>query len=133
MDNIELITILSDYAIFCLERQNDVLKAYRKMCREYLELAIVILLCIAATGCAIASIVCATMELFDGWAAALVFILNGICAAMFAVYAKVTSDNIHEAKAFIVKASDVPTTLGDIAYIVDCLNDEDNTEEEEQQ
>lgn len=133
MDNIKLVTILSDYGIFCLERQNDVLKAYRKMCREYWELAIVILLAIAATGCAIASIVCATMEIFDGWAAALVFILDGICAAMFAVYAKVTSDNIHEAKAFIVKASSVPTTLEDILYIVDCLNDEDNTEEEEQQ
>lgn len=132
MDNIELITVLSDYAIFCLERQNDVLKAYRKMHREYWELAIVIILTIAATGCAIASIVCATMEIFDGWAAALVFILDGICAAMFAVYAKVTSDNIHEAKAFIAKASDVHTTLGDIAYIVDCLNDEDDTEEDEQ-
>ena len=131
MDNIKLIALLSDYGIFCLERQNDVLKAYRKMCREYWELAIVILLTIAATGCAIASIVCATMELFDGWAAALVFILDGICAAIFAVYAKVTLDNIHEAKAFIAKAGSIPTTLEDIAYIVDCLN-EDDTEEEEQ-
>lgn len=132
MDNIKLITVLSDYAIFCLERQKDVLKAYRKMHREYWELAIVILLCIAATGCAIASIVCATMEIFDGWAAALVFILDGICAAMFAVYAKVTVDHINEAKAFIAKASDVHTTLGDIAYIVDCMNDEDDTKEDEQ-
>lgn len=132
MDNIEFITLLSDYAIFCLERQNDVLKAYRKMRREYWELTIVILLAIAATGCAIGSVVCAMMELFDGWASALVFILDGICAAVFAVYAKVTIDNIHEAKAFIAEASDVHTTLGDIAYIVDCLNDEDDTEEEEQ-
>lgn len=132
MDNIELITILSDYAIFCLERQNDVLKAYRKMRREYWELAIVILLAIAATGCAIGSVVCAMMELFDGWAAALVFILDGICAAMFGIYAKVTVDRINEAKAFIAKANDVHTTLGDIAYIVDCLNDEDDTEEDEQ-
>ena len=131
MDNIKLITVLSDYAIFCLERQNDVLKAYRKMHREYLELAIVIILTIAATGCAIASIVCATMEIFDGWAAALVFILDGICAAMFAVYAKVTSDNIHEAKSFIAKASSIPTTLEDIADIVNSLL-EDDTEEEEQ-
>ena len=131
MDNIKLITVLSDYGIFCLERQNDVLKAYRKMYREYWELAIVIILAIAATGCAIASIVCAMMELFDGWASALVFILDGICAAMFAVYAKVTVDHINEAKAFIAKASSIPTTLEDIAYIVDCLN-EDNTEEEEQ-
>ena len=133
MDNIELITVLSDYAIFCLKRQTDVLKAYRKIYREYWELVIVIILCIAATGCAIASIACATMEIFDGWAAALVFILDGICAAMFAVYAKVTSDNIHEAKAFIAKASSVTTTLEDIAYIVDSLNNEDDTEEEEQQ
>ena len=131
MDNIKLITILSDYGIFCLERQNDVLKAYRKMRREYWELAIAIILTIAATGCAIASIVCATMEIFDGWAAALVFILDGICSAMFAVYAKVTVDHVNEAKAFIAKASSIPTTLEDIAYIVDCLN-EDNTEEEEQ-
>ena len=131
MDNIELITILSDYAIFCLERQQSVLKAYRKIHREYWELAIAIILTIAATGCAIASIVCATMEIFDGWAAALVFILDGICAAMFAVYSKVTSDNIHEAKAFIAKASDVPTTLGDIAYIVEQLDtSNDNTEED---
>ena len=132
MDNIELITLLSDYAIFCLERQNDVLKAYRKMRREYWELAIVILLAIAATGCAIGSVVCAMMELFDGWASALVFILDGICAAMFGIYAKVTVDHINEAKAFIAKASDVHTTLGDIAYIVDCMNDEDDTEEDEQ-
>ena len=131
MDNIKLITVLSDYAIFCLERQNDVLKAYSKIHREYLELAIVIILTIAATGCAIASIVCATMEIFDGWAAALVFILDGICAAMFAVYAKVTSDNIHEAKSFIAKASSIPTTLEDIADIVNSLL-EDDTEEEEQ-
>lgn len=132
MDNIEFITLLSDYAIFCLERQNDVLKAYRKMHREYWELAIVILLAIAATGCAIGSVVCAMMELFDGWAAALVFILDGICAAMFGIYAKVTVDHINEAKAFIAKASDVHTTLGDIAYIVDCMNNEDDIEEEEQ-
>ena len=131
MDNIKLITILSDYGIFCLERQSDVLKAYRKMRREYWELAIVIILTIAATGCAIASIVCATMEIFDGWAAALVFILDGICAAMFAIYSKVTVDNIHEAKAFIAKASNIPTTLEDIAYIVDCLL-EDDTQEDEQ-
>lgn len=129
MDNITQTEMLINYGIFCLERQKDVLKAYRKMYREYWELAIVIILTIAATGCAIASIVCATMEIFDGWAAALVFILDGICAAMFAVYAKVTSDNIHEAKAFIAKASDVPTALNDVAYIVDYMNDEDDTEE----
>ena len=131
MDNIKLITILSDYGIFCLERQNDVLKAHSKIHREYWELAIVIILTIAATGCAIASIVCATMEIFDGWAAALVFILDGICAAMFGIYAKVTVDHINEAKAFIAKASSIPTTLEDIAYIVNSLN-EDDTEEDEQ-
>ena len=131
MDNIKLITILSDYAIFCLERQQNVLKAYRKIHREYWELAIVIILTIAATGCAIASIVCATMEIFDGWAAALVFILDGICAAMFAVYAKVTVDHINEAKAFIVKVNSIPAALEDIAYIVNSLN-EDDTEEDEQ-
>ena len=131
MDNIKLIAILSDYAIFCLERQNDVLKAYRKMRREYWELAIVILLAIAATGCAIGSVVCAMMELFDGWASALVFILDGICAAMFAVYAKVTVDHINEAKDFIAKANSIPDALEDVVKIVNILN-EDDTEEEEQ-
>lgn len=131
MDNIKLITLLSDYGIFCLERQQNVLKAYRKIRREYWELAIVIILTIAATGCAIASIVCATMEIFDGWAAALVFILDGICAAMFAVYAKVTVDHINEAKSFIAESNSIPAALEDIAYIVNSLN-EDNTEEEEQ-
>lgn len=132
MDNIKLIKILSDYAIFCIERQQEVLKAYRKMHREYWELAIVIILTIAATGCAIASIVCATMEIFDGWAAALVFILDGICAAMFAIYAKVTVDRIHEAKTFIVKANSIPNALEDVVNIVNSLNDEDDTEEDEQ-
>ena len=131
MDDIKMIALLSDYAIFCLERQNDVLKAYRKMHREYWELAIVIILTIAATGCAIGSVVCAMMELFDGWAAALVFILDGICAAMFAVYAKVTSDNIHEAKTYIAEANSIPDALEDVVKIVNILN-EDDTEEEEQ-
>lgn len=126
-----MIALLSDYAIFCLERQNDVLKAYRKMHREYWELAIVIILTIAATGCALASIACATMELFDGWAAALVFILDGICAAVFAVNAKVTLDNIHEAKSFIAEANSIPNALEDIVKIVNILN-EDDTEEDEQ-
>lgn len=131
MDNIKMITLLSDYAIFCLDRQETMLKVYRKIRREYWELAIVILLTIAATGCAIASIVCATMELFDGWAAALVFILDGICAAIFAVYAKVTSDNIHEAKTYIAEANSIPNALEDIVKIVNILN-EDDTEEDEQ-
>ena len=133
MDNIKLVTILSDYGIFCLERQKQVLATYRKIQREYWELAIVILLAIAATGCAIGSVVCAMMELFDGWASALVFILDGICAAMFGIYAKVTVDRINEAKSFIAKASDVATTLEDIVYIVDCINnDTEDTEEDEQ-
>ena len=131
MDNIKMIALLSDYAIFCLERQQDVLKAYRKMCREYWELAIVIILTIAATGCALASIACATMELFDGWASALVFILDGICAAMFGVYSKVTVDHINEAKSFIAEANSIPDVLDDIVKIVNILN-EDDTEEDEQ-
>ena len=125
MDNIKLVTLLSDYGIFCLERQKQVLATYRKMRREYWELAIVILLAIAATGCAIGSVVCAMMELFDGWAAALVFILDGICAAMFGIYAKVTIDRINEAKAFIAKASDVATTLDDIVYLANSMEEDD--------
>lgn len=126
MDNTTQTEMLTNYAIFCLERQRDVLKAYRRLRREYWELAIAILLTIVAVACALASIACATMRIFDGWAAAMVFILDGISAAMFVIYAKVSLDNIHDAKAFIVEANNVYTTLEDIIYIVDRMNNEED-------
>ena len=61
----------------------------------------------------------------------MVFILDGICAAMFAVYAKVTVDHINEAKTYIAEVNSIPNTLEDVVNIVNSLN-EDDTEEDEQ-
>ena len=65
MDNIKLITILSDYAIFCLERQRNVLAAYRKIRRErwdFVGIILGIIVCAAAImasiWCAVADIIC---------------------------------------------------------------------------
>lgn len=130
MDNIKLITILSDYGIFCLERQKEVLKAYRKMRHEYWELAIIILVTLVGIACAIAGIVYAALGLFEAWAAVITFILDCVLTGMFVIYAVVTVDSINTKKAFIVEASSIPTTLEDIVYIVNSLNDD--TEEDEQ-
>lgn len=132
MDNIKLITLLSDYAIFCLERQQTMLKVYRKMRCECLELAIIILAMLVGIACAIAGIVYAALGLFEAWAAVITFILDCVLTGMFALYAEATVDSIRTKKTYIAKASSVPATLEDIAYIVDCLNDEDDTEEDEQ-
>nr|DAQ10501.1 MAG TPA: hypothetical protein [Caudoviricetes sp.] len=131
MDNIKLITLLSDYGIFCLERQKNVLTAYRKMRREYWELAIIILATLASIACAIASVVYAALGLFEVWAAVLTFILGCVLTSMFVIYAVATVDSIRTKKTFIAEANSIPTTLEDIIYIVNSLN-EDDTEEDEQ-
>lgn len=131
MDNIKLITLLSDYAIFCLERQETMLKVYRKMRRECWELAIIILVTLVGIACAIAGIVYAALGLFEPWAAVLTFILDCVLTGMFAIYAVETADSIRTKKTFIVKASSIPAALEDITYIVNSLN-EDDTEEDEQ-
>lgn len=131
MDNIKLVTILSDYGIFCLERQQNVLKAYRKMRCECWELAIIILVTLAGIASAIAGVVYAAMGLFEPWAAVLTFILDCVLTGMFVLYAAATADSIRTKKTFIVEASSIPTTLEDIVYIVNSLN-EDDTEEDEQ-
>lgn len=131
MDNIKLITILSDYGIFCLERQKEVLKVYRKMRRECWELAIIILVTLVGIACAIAGIVYAALGLFEAWAAVITFILDCVLTGMFVVYAVATVDSISTKKAFIVEASSIPTALEDIVYIVNSLN-EDDTQEDEQ-
>lgn len=132
MDNIKLITILSDYAIFCLERQQNVLKAYRKIRRERWDFVGIILGIVVCVAAIMASIWCAVADIIDGWVPAVIMGPAGAFIGLLIITAKTPLDNIHEAKAFIAKASDVLTTLGDIAYIVNSLNDEDDTEEDEQ-
>ncbi len=131
MDNIKLVTILSDYGIFCLERQKNVLTAYRKMRCECWELAIIILATLVGIASAIAGVVYAALGLFEAWAAVLTFILDCILTGMFVLYAAATADSIRTKKTFIAEASSIPTTLEDIVYIVNSLN-EDDTEEDEQ-
>lgn len=131
MDNIKLVTILSDYGILCLERQKNVLKAYRKMRCECWELVIIILVILVGIASAIAGIVYAAMELFEPWAAVLTFLLDCVLTGMFVLYAAATADSIRTKKTFVAEANSIPTTLEDIVYIVNSLN-EDDTEEDEQ-
>ena len=72
MDNIKLITILSDYAIFCLERQQNVLKAYRKIRRERWDFVGIILGIIVCVAAIMASIWCAVADIIDGWVPAVI-------------------------------------------------------------
>lgn len=131
MDNIKLITILSDYAIFCLERQQDVLKAYRKIRRERWDFVGVILGIIVCAAAIMASIWCAVADIIDGWVPAVIIGPAGAFIGMLIITAKTPLDNIHEAKTFIAKANSVPNTLEDVVNIVNSLN-EDDTEEDEQ-
>ena len=131
MDNIKLITILSDYAIFCLERQQDVLKAYRKIRRERWDFVGIILSIIVCAAAIMASIWCAVADIIDGWVPAVIIGPGGAIIGMLIITAKTPLDNIHEAKTFIAKANSVPNALEDVVNIVNSLN-EDDTEEDEQ-
>lgn len=128
MDNATQAEMLTNYAIFCLERQKDVLIAYRKIQREHLELACLTFFIIVSMATIVASIWCAVAELLDTWVPVVITISVGIFIAIVIVAVKVTLDTIHEYKAFIAKANNVYTTLEDIIYIVNRMNDleEDN-------
>ena len=132
MDNIELITILSDYAIFCLDRQETMLKIYRKRQRSLWQVSIDAFIVTLAVAGIIAAIWCAIIDYIDGWLAVLLTVLYGVAIAIFVIDCKSTCDLVTEYNRYLKQASSIPTTLEDIAYIVDCLNDEDDTEEEEQ-
>lgn len=132
MDNIKLITLLSDYAIFCLDRQETMLKIYRKRHRSYRQVFIDVFIVTAAFAGIIAAIWCAIIDYIDGWLAVLLTVLYGVAIAIFITDCKATSDLITSYNRYLKQASSIPAALEDIAYIVNSLNDEDNTEEEEQ-
>lgn len=132
MDNIEFITLLSDYAIFCLERQETMLKIYRKRQRSYWQVFIDAFIATMAIAGIIAAIWCAIIEYIDGWLAVLLTVLYGVAIAIFVTDCKSTCDLVAAYNSYLKQASSIPNTLGDIAYIVDCMNNEDDTEEEEQ-
>ena len=131
MDNIKLITILSDYAIFCLERQQNVLKAYRKIRRERWDFVGIILGIIVCVAAIMASIWCAVADVIDGWVPAVISGPGGAVIGMLIITAKTPRDNIHEAKTYIAEVNSIPNALEDVVNIVNSLN-EDDTEEDEQ-
>lgn len=132
MDNIKLITLLSDYAIFCLDRQETMLKIYRKRHRSYWQVFIDAFIVTAAFAGIIAAIWCAIIEYIDGWLAVLLTILYGIAIAIFVTDCKATSDLITSYNRYLKQASNIPAALEDVVNIVNSLNDEDDTEEDEQ-
>lgn len=131
MDNIKLITILSDYAIFCIERQQNMLAAYRKIRRERWDFVGIILGIVVCAAAIMLSIWAAVAELIDGWVPAVLIGPAGAFIGMLIITAKTPLDNINEAKAFIAKANSIPNALEDVVNIVNSLN-EDDTEEDEQ-
>ena len=131
MDNIKLITVLSDYAIFCLERQETMLKIYRKRHRSYWQVSIDAFIVTLAIAGIIASIWCAIIEYIDGWLAVLLTVLYGVAIAIFVIDCKATCDLVTEYNRYLKQASSIPNALEDVVNIVNSLN-EDDTEEDEQ-
>lgn len=132
MDNIKLITLLSDYAIFCLDRQETMLKIYRKRHRSYWQVSIDAFIVTMAIAGIIAAIWCAIIDYIDGWLAVLLTVLYGVAIAIFVIDCKATSDLITSYNRYLKQASSIPNALEDVVNIVNSLNDEDNTTEEEQ-
>lgn len=130
MDNIKLITILSDYAIFCLERQETMLKVYRKRQRSYWQVSIDAFIVTLAIAGIIAAIWCAIIEYIDGWLAILLTVLYGVAIAIFVIDCKATSELINSYNRYLKQASSIPDAIDDVVKIVNSLN-EDNTEEEQ--
>ena len=132
MDNIELITLLSDYAIFCLDRQETMLKVYRKRHRSYWQVSIDAFIVTLAIAGIIAAIWCAIIDYIDGWLAVLLTVLYGVAIAIFVTDCKATCGLVTSYNRYLKQASSIPNALEDIINSVNSLNDEDDTEEEEQ-
>ena len=133
MDNIELITLLSDYAIFCLDRQETMLKVYRKRQRSLWQVSIDAFIVTLAIAGIIAAIWCAIIDYIDGWLAVLLTVLYVVAIAIFVTDCKATCELITEYNRYLKQASSIPAALNDIAYIVEQLDtSNDNTEEDEQ-
>ena len=133
MDNIELITLLSDYAIFCLDRQETMLKVYRKRQRSLWQVSIDAFIVTMAIAGIVAAIWCAAIDYIDGWLAVLLTVLYGVAIAIFVTDCKTTCDLITSYNRYLKQASSIPAALEDVAYIVEQLDtSNDNTKEDEQ-
>lgn len=131
MDNIKLITILSDYAIFCLDRQETMLKIYRKRHRSYWQVSIDAFIVTLAIAGIIAAIWCAAIDYLEVWLSLLLTVLYGIAIAIFVIDCKATCELITSYNRYLKQASSIPAALEDVVNIVNSLN-EDDTEEDEQ-
>ena len=131
MDNIKLITLLSDYAIFCIDRQETMLKIYRKRQRSYWQVFIDAFIATMAFAGIIAAIWCAAIEYIDGWLAVLLTVLYGVAIAIFVTDCKATCELITSYNHYLKQASSIPNALEDVVNIVNSLN-EDDIEEDEQ-
>ena len=129
MDDIKLITLLSDYAIYCLERQKNMLAAYRKIRRERWDFVGIILGIVVCAAAIMASIWCAVADIIDGWVPAVIIVPAGAFIGLLIITAKTPLDNINEAKTFIAEVNSIPNALEDVVNIVNSLN-EDDTEED---
>lgn len=133
MDNIELITLLSDYAIFCLDRQETMLKVYRKRQRSLWQVSIDAFIVTMALAGIIAAIWCAIIDYIDDWLAVLLTVLYGVAIAIFVIDCKATCELITAYNRYLKQASSIPAALEDVAYIVEQLDtSNDNTEEDKQ-
>ena len=130
MDNIKLITILSDYAIFCLERQETMLKIYRKRHRSYWQVSIDAFIVTMAIAGIIAAIWCAAIDYIEVWLALLLTVLYGVAIAIFVIDCKSTCELITSYNRYLEQASSIPNALEDVVKIVNSLN-EDDTEDEQ--
>ena len=133
MNNIELITILSDYAIFCLDRQETMLKVYRKRQRSLWQVSIDAFIVTLAIAGIIAAIWCAIIDYIDGWLAVLLTVLYGVAIAIFVIDCKTTCDLVTSYNRYLKQASSISAALEDIAYIVEQLNTSNDDAEEEEQ
>lgn len=131
MDDIKMIALLSDYAIFCLDRQETMLKVYRKRQRSLWQVSIDAFIVTMALAGIIAAIWCAIIDYIDGWLAILLTVLYGVAIAIFVTDCKATCELITEYNRYLKQASSIPAALEDVAYIVNSLN-EDDIEEDEQ-
>lgn len=133
MDNIELITLLSDYAIFCIDRQETMLKIYRKRQRSLWQVSIDAFIVTLAIAGIIAAIWCAAIDYIDGWLTVLLTVLYGVAIAIFVTDCKATCELITSYNRYLKQASSIPAALEDIAYIVEQLDtSKDNIQEDEQ-
>lgn len=120
MNNKQL-EVLVSYGIYCLNRQENVLSTYRKIHREYFELAAIIATIIVSVAVIIASIWCAAIRLIDTWLPAVLIVALGAFIALLGIAAKATINSIASYKQFLAESRDITNTMTDITDVINLL------------